>query len=69
MTETAVLGSIAKTESLAFFIAINIGKVEIERQDYYMVSMLSPIGQLQKTKRKGCYFELNGKAYPIIDIL
>jgi hypothetical protein len=69
VSDVAVLGSIVKTDSLTFFIAISIGKVEIESNDYYIVSMLSPIGQLMKTKSKGYEFELNGKTYLITEIL
>jgi hypothetical protein len=69
VSDVAVLGSLVKTDSLTFFIAISIGKVEIESNDYYIVSMLSPIGQLMKTKSKGYEFELNGKTYLITEIL
>ena len=69
VSEAAVLGSIIKTDSMTFFIAISVGKVEIEENDYYIISMLSPIGQLLKAKTKGHQFEFKEKKYKITDVL
>lgn len=68
VTETAVLGSIVKTDSLSFFIAISIGKVEVEGSDYFIISMASPIGQLIRSKTKGHQFEFNGRKYTITEV-
>lgn len=69
ITDSAVLGSIVKTDSLSFFIAISMGKVEVEGNDYFIISMLSPIGQLIRSKSKGHQFEFNGKQYTITEVL
>ncbi len=69
ITESVVLGSIVKTDSLSFFIAISIGKVEVDGSDYFIISMLSPIGQLIRSKTKGHQFEFNGKKYTITEVL
>lgn len=69
VSDTAVLGSIIKTDSITFFIAISIGKIEVENNEYYVISMLSPIGQLIKSKAKGFQFEFNGKKYTIEEVL
>lgn len=69
ISDTAVLGSLIKTDSLTFFIAVSIGKVEVASDDYYIISMLSPIGQQLKSKTKGHQFEFNGKKYTVTEIL
>lgn len=69
VSETAVLGSIVKTETMSFFMAISLGKIELENNDYYVISLMSPIGQLIKSKSKGHEFEFNGKKYKILEIL
>ena len=69
VTETVILGSIVKTDSMSFFIANSVGKVDIDGNDYYVISMLSPIGQLIKSKSKGHHFEFNSKKYIITEVL
>ena len=69
VTNTAVLGSLVKTDSLTFFIATSIGKVEIESNEYYIISLQSPIGQMLKFKAMGYQFEINNKKYTITEVL
>ncbi|MDH7913909.1 GreA/GreB family elongation factor [Winogradskyella sp. SYSU M77433] len=69
LSDTAVLGSLVKTDSISFFLAISIGKVTLEDEDYYIISIQSPIGQLLKTKKKGDQVEFNGKHYKILEVL
>lgn len=69
VSDTVALGSLIKTDSLTFFIAISIGKVEIENSAYYIISLQSPIGQLLKSKAKGHKFEFNGNKYTIKEVL
>lgn len=69
VSENAVLGSIVKTDSLSFFIAISMGKVVVDNKDYFVISMASPIGQLVKLKSKGFQFECNGSKYTITEVL
>jgi len=69
VSETVVLGSVVKTDSMSFFIAISLGKVTLENEDYFIISMLSPIGQLIKSKAKGYQFEFNSKKYTITEVL
>lgn len=69
VSETVVLGSIVKTDSMSFFIAISLGKVTLKDEDYFIISMMSPIGQLIKSKTKGYQFEFNSKKYTITEVL
>lgn len=64
----AVLGSLVKTDSKTFFIATSIGAIEIEDSIYFVISLLSPVGQLLKNKVVGDIIEFNGDLQTIIAI-
>jgi hypothetical protein len=69
VSEFVVLGSIVITDSITFYIAISKGKVTVNDEDYYIISIQSPIGQLIKSQSVGYQFEFNGKSYKIKNIL
>ncbi|APY07108.1 hypothetical protein BWZ20_01780 [Winogradskyella sp. J14-2] len=68
ISQNAVLGSIVKTDSINFYIAISKGKVTVNKEDYYIISIQSPIGQLIKSKSVGHRFEFNGNNYTIKEV-
>ncbi|WP_339916607.1 hypothetical protein [Yeosuana marina] len=63
-----VLGSIVKTDSIHFYISISIGKIDLEGETYYAISLQSPIGQLLKNKIVDSRFVFNDKSYLITEI-
>ena len=65
----AILGSIVKTDSMNFYIATSIGKIELDSEVYYAISLNSPIGQLLKNKSANETFEFNQKKYTIKEII
>lgn len=65
----AVLGSIVKTDQMNFYISTSVGKIELENDVYYAISLSSPIGQLLKNKLKNDRFEFNQTKYIITDII
>ncbi|MDY2586611.1 hypothetical protein [Winogradskyella aquimaris] len=69
VSNTVVLGSIVITDSITFYIAISKGKVTVNDEDYYIISIQSPIGQLIKSQSVGYQFEFNGKSYKIKNVL
>ncbi|KJD32876.1 hypothetical protein PK35_07815 [Tamlana nanhaiensis] len=64
----AVLGSIVKTDSITFYIAISLGKIECEHQEFYAISLSSPVGQLLRNKKVNDTFEFNQTKYVIQEI-
>ncbi|MEL0642965.1 hypothetical protein V6251_01135 [Olleya sp. Ti.3.14] len=68
LSTSAALGSLVKTDSLHFFISISAGKIQIDNQDYYAISLQSPIGQLLKQKSAGDIFEFNGTKYTVTEV-
>jgi len=65
----AILGSIVKTDVMNFYISTSIGKIELDGDTYYAISLSSPIGQLLKNKSKNDTFEFNQKKYLITEII
>jgi transcription elongation GreA/GreB family factor len=64
-----VLGSIVKTNMMNFYISTSIGKIDIDDETYYAISVNSPIGQLLKNKTVNDRFEFNQNKYIITEII
>lgn len=61
-------GSLAVTNHGSFFFAIAVGKVEINKKDYFIISISSPLGQVFKDKQAGDKVVFNGKTYQIKEV-
>jgi len=65
-TSTAIqLGSLVRTQTASYFIAISMGKAVIEDNTYFVVSPASPIGKLFLGKKKGETVTFNGRKFTI----
>lgn len=64
----AVLGSIVKTNLMNFYIAVSLGKIDVEDESFYAISFSSPIGQLLRNKKVNDQFEFNQSKYIIKEI-
>ena len=62
-------GSLVTCNSGIYFISIGIGRVNIDAQDYYCISLASPIGELLREKQVGESFEFNGRKFTIENIV
>jgi transcription elongation GreA/GreB family factor len=64
----AEFGSLVMTSLGNYFISLAIGKISVEGEDYYCISLASPIGKLLFQKKPGdtCIFQ--GKEVQIINI-
>ncbi|MFC5195115.1 transcription elongation factor [Bizionia hallyeonensis] len=67
-SDTVSLGSIVKTTQNTFFISISIGVLETGNQSYFGISLLSPIGQLLKSKVIGDTVTFNNITHKILEI-
>ncbi|WAC02394.1 hypothetical protein N7U66_01340 [Lacinutrix neustonica] len=63
------LGSLVKTNTLHFFISISLGRIDLDDESYYAISLQSPIGQLLKQKTKGDNFEFKDNKYTVIEVI
>lgn len=65
----AILGSIVKTNIMNFYISTSIGKIDLEEETFYAISVNSPIGQLLLNKSVNTSFEFNQNKYVISEII
>lgn len=67
--DVIMAGSLVKTSVGNYFIAISAGKMELENEFYFAVSISSPIAQSMKGLKKGDKFQLNGKSTLIEEVI
>lgn len=65
---TVGAGALVRTSSGDFFISISIGKINLDGNDYYVVSPDSPVGKVLMGKRGGDSFLWNNKTTVILSI-
>ena len=68
-SKEAILGSIVKTNMMNFYISTSIGKIDVDDETYYAISVNSPIGQLLINKPVNTRFEFNQNKYIITEII
>jgi transcription elongation GreA/GreB family factor len=66
--QNIVLGSVVKTDSSTFYIAVSIGKVELDNEAYFIISKFSPIGELLLNKTVGDTIIFNESRYNILEV-
>ena len=66
---TVDIGCLIITDQGIYYISIGLGKVEINAEIIYAISLDSPIGQLFKGKRVGDILEFRGKTLKINHLL
>lgn len=69
VNKDVVLGSIVKTNLMNFYISTSIGKIEVDEDIYYAISLNSPVGQLLRNKSVNDKFEFNESKYIITEII
>lgn len=62
------LGSLVKTSTTSYFIAISAGELTIDLKKYYAISLSTPIGRLLLGKKTGDTITFNKKTIEIIDV-
>lgn len=63
------LGSLVITDKLRFFLSVAMGKVDVSNNEYYLVSLTSPLAKQFIGKQKGNIVHFNNKDYAIEEIL
>lgn len=62
-------GSLVTTSNGIYFISIGIGKLEVENETVYCISLASPIGKILHNKKAGDTFKFQGKELTIAKII
>ncbi len=67
-SEIIHLGSVIETDSVNYFLSISAGKLNINNEEFFAISVSSPIGKLLLGKKKGDIITLNNKKIKVVDI-
>ena len=65
----AVFGSLVETNKAIFFISIGLGKIIIKSNEFFIISLDSPVGIIIKNKTINKSFQLRGVDYKIKNIV
>jgi transcription elongation GreA/GreB family factor len=68
-SNNVTIGSLVFTDKQCFFICLGLGKVTVDTQEVYAISLASPIGKLLKAKNVNDAFQFQGKHYKILEIV
>jgi len=61
-------GSLVYTNQGKFYLSISAGQLYLEKEPFFAISAVSPIGKLLLGKEKGGTFDFNGKNYKIEEV-
>jgi hypothetical protein len=61
-------GALVKTNHGNFYIAISAGKLIVNKQTYFSITLASPIGKLLFQKKAGDSFDFRGKNYILEEV-
>ena len=64
-SEIIALGSLVETSAAKYYLSVSIGKLEVDGELFFAISMLSPIGELLKGKKAGDSIQFNGNSIEI----
>ena len=68
LNSIADVGSLVETNKGYFFISTGWGRIQIQDENYYVISIESPIGRLLKNKKEGDSIQFRNIAYDIISV-
>lgn len=68
-SETARNGSLVYTNNGNFYLSISAGQLHLDKEIFFAISAVSPIGKLLLGKQKGDQFDFNGKKYQIKEVV
>ncbi len=66
--EKVEFGSLVTTNNGIYFMAIGIGKVTLDKSEYFVISLASPIGQAMHSKQSGAIVKFQGREFEITNI-
>jgi transcription elongation GreA/GreB family factor len=66
--DMVMLGAIVVTDTMSYFISINIGQVKLEEKTCFAISIESPLFRAMVGKKKGEVFNFRDKNHKILDI-
>lgn len=67
-SDSARNGSLVYTNNGNFYLSISAGQLHLDKEIFFAISAVSPIGKLLLGKKKGDHFDFNGKKYQIKEV-
>jgi transcription elongation GreA/GreB family factor len=64
----ACFGAVVITKEQKFFISIGLGKLNLEEESYFAVSVKVPVSQAMMGRQKGETVEVNGRKIEIVEV-
>ncbi len=68
LTTVIESGAVVRTENQNFFVAISLGKVDLDGKTYFPISTSSPIFQAMVGLKQGASFQFRDKKYTIKEV-
>jgi transcription elongation GreA/GreB family factor len=68
-SQVVMLGSVVKTDNNHFFLAISLGKIQVDGADYFVIAPATPIGRILMGLKAGRQFSFNNQLHTIREIL
>jgi hypothetical protein len=68
LADHAAFGAVVQTENQNIFISVGLGKIELNGQDFVVISPNVPIFEALRDKKKGEEFEFRGTKHKIVDL-
>ena len=68
LNSIADVGSLVETNKGYFFISTGWGRIQIQDENYFVISIESPIGRLLKNKKEGDSIQFRNTAYDILSV-
>ena len=63
------VGALVKTNKGQYFVSVGLGAVSLGSERFFVISPVSPVGQLLLNKKVGETFEINKQQHELIEIL
>ena len=67
-SKTIAMGCLVETNNGVFYMAIGLGKIDVNKQSFFVISPFSPIGKILLTKKEKETFSFNNLSYVIKQI-
>ena len=61
-------GSVVITENQRLFVTVSLGKIQLDQQDYFAISMQTPLFKALSGKKIGESASFNGKDIKVLDV-
>ncbi|MDX1277339.1 GreA/GreB family elongation factor [Oceanihabitans sediminis] len=69
VSESVLLGGVVYTTKSNYFIAISAGELQVEKDNFYAISVNTPIAQLLMGKKEGDSINFRGTNFEVLKVM